>query len=126
MISTILYCDFFYIGAASHIIWDAFTHQSGVFVRHAEFLQLVVFNMTDSQEIAIYKLLQHLALIGSVVLVDKIHAVLPSAICNSAARVCEKLMALLKIAIVSGCISLPFAYKLAMKRMCLVSIALYI
>ncbi len=82
--------------------------------------------MTDSQEIAIYKLLQHLALIGSVVLVDKIHAVLPSAICNSAARVCEKLMALLKIAIVSGCISLPFAYKLAMKRMCLVSIALYI
>ena len=27
----------------------------------------------------------------------------------------KKLMALLKIAIVSGCISLPFAYKLAMK-----------
>ncbi len=35
-------------------------------------------------------------------------------------------MALLKIAIVSGCISLPFAYKLAMKGMCLVSIALYL
>ncbi|WP_272677155.1 DUF4184 family protein [Providencia huaxiensis] len=106
----------FYIGAASHIIWDAFTHQSGAFVRHAEFLQLVVFNMTDSQEIAIYKLLQHLgSLLGALYLLIKYKQFYRRQSAVQQQQYAKKLMVLLKIVIISACVSLPFAYNLAMK-----------
>lgn len=42
------------IGIISHLIWDAFTHQSGIFVMRFPYLQQTV--MWDSP---IYKLLQH-------------------------------------------------------------------
>lgn len=50
-----------YIGALTHIVWDSFTHETGTAVRIFSVLQAQLLQgMTDSQEIAIYKLLQHL------------------------------------------------------------------
>lgn len=50
-----------YIGAITHIVWDSFTHETGTAVRLFSVLQAQLLQgMTDSQEIAIYKLLQHL------------------------------------------------------------------
>lgn len=53
-----------YIGALTHIVWDSFTHESGAFVREISFLQMKLFAMSDSQEIAFYKLLQHIGSAG--------------------------------------------------------------
>ncbi|WP_265497629.1 DUF4184 family protein [Providencia rustigianii] len=49
----------FFIGALTHIFWDALTHETGAAVRYWPFLQLKL-HMTDKQEIGIYKILQHL------------------------------------------------------------------
>lgn len=56
-----------FIGAATHIIWDAFTHETGTVVRAVSLLQASVLQgMTDGQEIAVYKVLQHLgSLLGA-------------------------------------------------------------
>ncbi|WP_163591107.1 DUF4184 family protein, partial [Klebsiella variicola] len=44
-----------------HIVWDSFTHETGTAVRIFSILQTQLLQgMTDSQELAIYKLLQHL------------------------------------------------------------------
>ncbi|HEQ1857029.1 TPA: DUF4184 family protein [Providencia alcalifaciens] len=48
----------FFIGALTHIVWDSFTHDTGTMVRSWSFLQFNL-SMTDKQEIAIYKILQH-------------------------------------------------------------------
>ncbi|QLR03262.1 DUF4184 family protein [Providencia rettgeri] len=48
----------FFIGALTHIVWDSFTHDTGTMVRSWSFLQFNL-SMTDKQEIAIYKVLQH-------------------------------------------------------------------
>ncbi|EPU3934377.1 DUF4184 family protein [Morganella morganii] len=56
-----------FIGAATHIVWDAFTHETGTMVRALSVLQVpLLHGMTDGQEIAVYKVLQHLgSLLGS-------------------------------------------------------------
>lgn len=54
-----------YIGAVTHIVWDSFTHETGTAVRILSVLQTQLWQgMNDRQEIAIYKLLQHL---GSII-----------------------------------------------------------
>jgi hypothetical protein len=45
------------IGAASHLLWDSFTHASGYCVRHISFLRKNVF--IENFKIPVYKLLQH-------------------------------------------------------------------
>ncbi|WP_286146191.1 DUF4184 family protein, partial [Shigella sp. FC1967] len=57
----ILFVLSLYIGAVTHIVWDSFTHETGTAVRYFSVLQAQLLQgMTNSQEIAIYKLLQHL------------------------------------------------------------------
>lgn len=62
-----------FVGAATHIIWDDFTHETGQFVRNITFLQDSLFSsMTDGQEIRIYKILQYLSsLLGVIYLLLK-------------------------------------------------------
>ncbi|MGJ0630070.1 DUF4184 family protein [Xenorhabdus bovienii] len=51
-----------FIGAVTHIGWDAFTHDKGFFVELIPLLQLRVFHsITNGQGISIYKILQHLS-----------------------------------------------------------------
>ncbi|TYO99774.1 DUF4184 family protein [Xenorhabdus doucetiae] len=49
-----------FIGAVTHIVWDAFTHDKGFFVEQIPLLQSRVFHsITNGQGIGIYKMLQH-------------------------------------------------------------------
>lgn len=60
------------IGAASHIIWDSFTHNSGYFVQSIPALQ----NSVDflGEQIPIFKILQHTStLLGGLVIVFAIY-----------------------------------------------------
>ncbi|OWO82519.1 hypothetical protein B5C26_09045 [Photorhabdus luminescens] len=51
-----------FIGAVTHIVWDAFTHDKGFFVELIPLLQFRVFHsITNEQGISIYKILQHLS-----------------------------------------------------------------
>ncbi|MDC9620177.1 DUF4184 family protein [Xenorhabdus sp. XENO-7] len=51
-----------FIGAVTHIGWDAFTHDNGFFVELIPLLQSRVFHsITNGQGISIYKILQHLS-----------------------------------------------------------------
>ncbi|MDX7988405.1 DUF4184 family protein [Xenorhabdus sp. 12] len=51
-----------YIGAVTHIVWDAFTHETGFFVEFFPLLQSRIFHfIADGQGIGIYKILQHLS-----------------------------------------------------------------
>lgn len=51
-----------FIGAVTHIVWDAFTHNKGFFVELIPLLQFRVFHsITNGQGINIYKILQHLS-----------------------------------------------------------------
>jgi hypothetical protein len=55
------------LGAASHAVWDAFTHSSGWGVRHIAALHEVV-HLGSLGDIRVYKILQHLStVIGSLV-----------------------------------------------------------
>lgn len=104
----------FYIGAATHIVWDSFTHESGAMVRQLDFLQLGVFNMTDTQEIAIYKLLQHLgSLLGLLYLLFKYWQYHRNQLIIIQKQNLLKLKALLVIAIISVVCALPLAYRFA-------------
>jgi len=47
-----------FIGAASHVIWDSFTHQHGWFVERVAFLQSALLE-TRYGSLRVYKLLQH-------------------------------------------------------------------
>ncbi|PHM30373.1 DUF4184 family protein [Xenorhabdus innexi] len=51
-----------FIGAATHIGWDSFTHETGFFVDKIPLLQYKVFQtMTNGEGIGIYKILQHVS-----------------------------------------------------------------
>ncbi|CDH03903.1 DUF4184 family protein [Xenorhabdus bovienii] len=51
-----------FIGAVTHIGWDAFTHDKGFFVELIPLLQFRIFHsITNGQGISIYKILQHLS-----------------------------------------------------------------
>jgi hypothetical protein len=57
------------LGAATHILWDSFTHESGYMVSHSSLLRLPVFSMIG-QEFHLYNMLQHAStLLGVTVLV---------------------------------------------------------
>lgn len=104
----------FYIGAVTHIVWDSFTHESGAIVRQWAFLQIGVFNMTDSQEIAVYKLLQHLgSLLGLVYLLVKYWQYHRNQLMVIQKQNLYKIKALLIIAVVSAVCALPLAYGIA-------------
>lgn len=105
----------FFIGALTHIIWDSFTHDTGSMVRSWSFLQ---FNlaMTDKQEIAIYKILQHSgSLLGLLYLSYqywRYHRKQPKIqqhIDN------QKLKKIMGIGVVSALFALPIAYYLTPK-----------
>lgn len=56
------------IGAATHILWDSFTHKSGYFVIQNSFLssKILVYN----HAIGVYKILQHMStIIGGVIII---------------------------------------------------------
>ena len=48
------------IGAASHVFWDAFTHETGWFVERSSFLQMALLTM-DGHRFRMYRLLWHLS-----------------------------------------------------------------
>ncbi|MDC9592108.1 DUF4184 family protein [Xenorhabdus sp. IM139775] len=62
-----------FIGAMTHIGWDAFTHDTGFFVKQMPLLQSRVFHsITHGQGIGIYKILQHFSsLLGFLYLIMK-------------------------------------------------------
>lgn len=104
-----------FIAAATHIIWDGFTHETGNFIRNISFLQYNMFNsMTNGQEIRIYKLLQYLgSFFGLLYLVTKYwqyHYMLSSAqqLINQ-----QKLYKLFGIAVISIGVVFLFAVQLS-------------
>lgn len=105
-----------YIGALTHIVWDGFTHESGAFVREISFLQIKLFAMSDSQEIAFYKLLQHLGSAGGFAYLCykyfQFHRFQPIEIKNKNNKKLKRLIILGGLAFVS---TLPFAYWLTPK-----------
>jgi len=57
------------LGAATHIVWDAFTHQNGWVVRHLPALSAPVFPFAP-ERLRVYKLLQYLSsVLGTLLLV---------------------------------------------------------
>jgi hypothetical protein len=57
------------LGAATHILWDSFTHESGYIVSHSALLRLPVFSMIG-REYHLYNVLQHAStLLGVAILV---------------------------------------------------------
>ncbi len=59
-------------GAASHILWDAFTHEHGYFVQHIPLLTGMV-DLTEKQ-VPVFKILQHTStLLGAFVIVFAIY-----------------------------------------------------
>lgn len=105
----------FFIGALTHIVWDSFTHDTGTMVRSWSFLQFNL-TMTDKQEIAIYKILQHSgSLLGLLYLSYqywRYHRKQPKIqqhIDN------QKLKRIMGIGVVSALFALPIAYYLTPK-----------
>lgn len=105
-----------YIGALTHIMWDSFTHESGAFVREISFLQMKLFAMSDSQEIAFYKLLQHLSSAGGLAYLCyqyfQFHRMQPNEIKSENKKKLKRLIVIGGLAFVS---TLPFAYWLTPK-----------
>lgn len=106
-----------YIGALTHIVWDSFTHESGAIVREISLLQMKLFTMSDSQEIAFYKLLQHLGSAGGLIYLCykyfQYHRRQPTKIKWENNR---KITRLFFIGLFAGLFTLPFAYVLAPKE----------
>lgn len=102
-----------FLGAMTHIIWDSFTHESGAVVRNFSLLQFNFIHMSDKQEIAIYKLLQHMgSLLGLIYLCFKYyqyHKTQPNFIQTENV---VKLKNLSYITVISGGLALPVAYYL--------------
>ncbi|MDD9339950.1 DUF4184 family protein [Providencia heimbachae] len=103
-----------FIGAATHIVWDSFTHESGAAVRNLPLLQFGLINMTDRQEITIYKILQHLgSLLGLLYLCFKYFKFHQRQSKKNQQANLIKLKNLLLISICAGIIAFPLAYYLA-------------
>lgn len=104
-----------FIGAATHIIWDAFTHETGTMVRALSVLQVPLLQgMTDGQEIAVYKVLQHLgSLLGTGYLCLKFaqyQRALPEA---EKRGNLIRLIRLIVLAVLAALCTAPLAYRLA-------------
>ncbi|MCK4493128.1 MAG: DUF4184 family protein [Methylococcales bacterium] len=56
------------IGSLTHILWDAFTHESGFFVLYFKFFSTTLFAV-DHHEFKLYRLLQHLSSIIGLLIV---------------------------------------------------------
>lgn len=105
-----------FLGAMTHIIWDSFTHESGAVVRNFSLLQFNFIHMSDNQEIAIYKLLQHMgSLLGLIYLCFKYHRYHKTQITVIQKENSIKLKYLSYIAVISGGLALPIAYYLTPK-----------
>jgi hypothetical protein len=48
------------MGAATHVVWDAFTHEVGWFVERSSFLQMKLFTM-DGHHFRMYRLFWHIS-----------------------------------------------------------------
>src|SRR6185312_3706812 len=60
------------IGAASHILWDSFTHPAGYFVKHHHILKHKV--VIANHSVAFYNMLQHISsAVGAVIVIFSIH-----------------------------------------------------
>ena len=104
-----------FIGAATHIVWDAFTHETGTMVRALSVLQVPLLRgMTDGQEIAVYKVLQHLgSLLGTGYLCLKFvqyQRTLPEA---EKRGNLIRLIRLIALAVLAALCTVPLAYRLA-------------
>ncbi|RYZ49511.1 MAG: DUF4184 family protein [Proteobacteria bacterium] len=61
------------IGAATHIVWDGFTHRTGFFVQRIDVLNEVAFSL-GGRDLAWYKLLQYASsLVGALVVLAAIY-----------------------------------------------------
>ncbi|PHM46099.1 hypothetical protein Xmau_00495 [Xenorhabdus mauleonii] len=100
-----------YIGAITHIAWDAFTHETGFFVKLFPLLQSRIFHfIADGQGIGIYKILQHLSsLLGLLYLVTKYWQYQKKLAPAIQAKNKVKLYRLLGIGFISGFLTLPVA-----------------
>lgn len=106
-----------YIGAITHIVWDSFTHETGTAVRFFSVLQAQLLQgMTDSQEIAIYKLLQHLgSVLGLLYLCWKYIQYQRKQDASTQKENRIKLYRLIGIGFLSGLCALPLALQLSNK-----------
>lgn len=108
---------FIFLGALTHIIWDSFTHDTGAVVRHFTFLKSNLNIMTDSQEIAIYKLLQHAgSLFGALYLCYKYWQYHYRQSQENQWENIHRLKNLFVIAIISAFLAAPLAYYLVPKE----------
>ncbi|KNZ86862.1 DUF4184 family protein [Providencia stuartii] len=107
----------FFLGALTHIIWDSFTHDTGAVVRHFTFLKSNLNIMTDSQEIAIYKILQHAgSLFGALYLCYKYWQYHYRQSQENQWENIHRLKNLFVIAIISAFLAAPLAYYLVPKE----------
>ena len=104
-----------FIGAATHIIWDGFTHETGTMVRALSVLQVpLLHGMTDGQEIAVYKVLQHLgSLIGAGYLCLKFTQYQRALPDTEKRGNLIRLIRLIGIAVLAAFCTIPVAYHLA-------------
>lgn len=107
-----------FIGAATHILWDGFTHETGYFVKNVYFLQYNLFEvMTNKQELRIYKILQYLgSLLGLIYLCIIYRRYQHQLDLSEQKRNIKKLYQLCGIGIISMIASFPFAFYLAHKK----------
>lgn len=106
-----------YLGAVTHIVWDSFTHETGTAVRIFSILQTQLLQgMTDSQELAIYKLLQHLgSVLGLIYLCWKYVQYQRKQESDIQIRNRLKLFRLIGIGLISGLCAFPLAWQNADK-----------
>ncbi|HAU5008708.1 DUF4184 family protein [Proteus mirabilis] len=106
-----------YLGAVTHIVWDSFTHETGTAVRIFSILQTQLLQgMTDSQELAIYKLLQHLgSVLGLIYLCWKYVQYQRKQECDIQLKNRLKLFRLIGIGLISGLCTFPLAWQNADK-----------
>ncbi|QAV24609.1 DUF4184 family protein [Proteus hauseri] len=106
-----------YIGALTHIVWDSFTHETGTAVRLLSVLQTHIWQgMTNGQELAIYKILQHLgSVLGLLYLCWKYIQYQRKQDLQSKKENRIKLYRLMGIGGISGLCALPLALKFSDK-----------
>lgn len=107
-----------FIGAATHILWDGFTHETGSFVRDIHFLQYNLFEMmTNRQELKIYKVLQYLGSLFGLIYLCMIYRRYQHQLdFSEQKRNIKKLYQLCGIGIISMFSSFPFAFYLTQKN----------
>lgn len=107
-----------FIGAATHIIWDGFTHETGYFVKNISILQYNLINSPIHQQgIYVYKILQYLgSLLGVIYLLLK-YKQFQHCLSHSEQKINQhKVYNLCIIAFISGIIVAPYAAYLSYKN----------